>query len=47
MWFRIKSAIKYLTERIKYSMELYLWEQEKKKEGFPKEWFEDIDDSST
>ena len=37
----MEKRIKILIDRIKYWVELYLWEQEKKKEGFPKEWFED------
>ena len=30
-----------IIERLKYSYELWKWEREKRKEGFPKEWFED------
>lgn len=39
---KMEKRIKILIDRIKYWVELYLWEQEKKKEGFPKEWFEDL-----
>ena len=28
-------------ERLKYSYELWKWERVKRKEGFPKEWFEE------
>ena len=31
-----------LIQRIKFSIQLWRWEQEKRKEGFPQEWFEDI-----
>ena len=31
-----------IIERIKFLLELRKWEKEKRKEGFPKEWFEDI-----
>ena len=30
-----------IIERLKYSYELWKWERQKRKEGFPKEWFED------
>ena len=30
-----------IIERLKYSYELWKWEREKRKEGFPSEWFED------
>lgn len=30
-------------KRIKFWFELRKWEREKRKEGFPKEWFEDDD----
>jgi hypothetical protein len=28
-------------ERLKYSYELWKWERVKRKEGFPKEWFDE------
>ena len=31
-----------IIERLKYSYELWKWERQKRKEGFPKEWFEDL-----
>ena len=31
-----------IIERIKFWLELRKWERQKRKEGFPKEWFEDI-----
>ena len=37
----MEKRIKNLIDRFKYWLELFLWEQEKRKEGFPKEWFED------
>ena len=33
-----------IIERLKYSFELWNWERQKRKEGFPKEWFEIIED---
>jgi hypothetical protein len=30
-----------LIERIKFSYQLWKWEKQKRKEGFPKEWFEE------
>tara|TARA_Y100000004_G_scaffold195169_1_gene261533 strand:- start:154 stop:306 length:153 start_codon:yes stop_codon:yes gene_type:complete len=33
--------MKELLERIKFSFQLWKWEREKRKEGFPKEWFYD------
>ena len=30
--------------RIKYWFELWKWERQKRKEGFPKEWFENLND---
>ena len=30
-----------IIERIKYSIQMWKWEREKRKEGFPKEWFYD------
>jgi len=32
--------IELLIQRIKYWFELWRWERLKRKEGFPKEWFE-------
>jgi len=31
-----------IIERFKFWLELRKWEIQKRKEGFPKEWFEDI-----
>lgn len=31
-----------IIERIKFWLELRRWEKQKRKEGFPKEWFQDI-----
>ena len=33
--------MKELLERIKFSFQLWKGEREKRKEGFPKEWFDD------
>ena len=33
-----------IIERLKYSFELWKWERQKREEGFPKEWFEIIED---
>ena len=30
-----------IIERLKYSYELWKWERQKRKEGFPKEWFDE------
>ena len=30
-----------IIERLKHSLQLWRWEQEKRKEGFPEEWFYD------
>ena len=30
-----------MVKRIKYWFELWKWERQKRKEGFPKEWFQD------
>ena len=30
-----------IIERLKHSVQLWRWEQEKRKEGFPEEWFYD------
>jgi len=30
-----------VVERLKYAFELWKWERQKRKEGFPKEWFEE------
>ena len=30
-----------ILDRIKFWLELRKWERQKRKEGFPKEWFED------
>jgi len=30
-----------VVKRIKYWFELWKWERQKRKEGFPKEWFEE------
>lgn len=35
-------VVERIIERIKFLLELRKWEKEKRKEGFPKEWFEDI-----
>lgn len=43
MWFRFITAIDNLLERVKYWHELSKWEKQKRKEGFPKEWF--VEDS--
>ena len=33
-----------IIERIKLWLELRKWEKQKSKEGFPKEWFENLND---
>ena len=33
--------MKKLLERIKFSYQLWQWERQKRKEGFPIEWFEE------
>lgn len=37
-----KKMAERIIERIKFWLELRKWEKQKSKEGFPKEWFEDI-----
>lgn len=42
---KLKQIINWLLdtfiERSMYNLEMWKWEREKRKEGFPKEWFED------
>lgn len=40
MWFWLKSTLKEIKIRIEYWFELSSWEKQKRKEGFPKEWFD-------
>ena len=37
----MESQVEERIERIKFWLELRKWEKEKRKEGFPKEWFQD------
>jgi len=37
----MESQVEERIERIKFWLELRKWEREKRKEGFPKEWFEE------
>ncbi len=41
---QMMNNIKKILERIKFWFMLRKWEKEKRKEGFPKEWFENLDD---
>ena len=36
--------MKKILERIRFWFVLYKWEKEKRREGFPKEWFENLND---
>ena len=36
--------MKKILERIRFWIINYKWEKEKRKEGFPKEWFENLND---
>ncbi len=41
---QMMNNMKKILERIKFWFMLRKWEKEKRKEGFPKEWFENLDD---
>lgn len=41
MGVKMEKRIKLLISRISYWFELWKWERMKRKEGFPKEWFEE------
>lgn len=41
---KVNDLLDLFIDRQMYSLELWKWEREKRKEGFPKEWFEDDKD---
>ena len=41
---QMMNNMKKILERIKFWFMLRKWEKEKRKEGFPKEWFENLND---